>query len=114
MIATFLFLTLWVSTYSMEIHLDIDVGEFKVEQEADGTLRIQADGWVHGFIPNALDIPSKPIFVVLPQHTKLVDVEIVDAETLEPVKKIESPVMVAVAAFLGKARLIDNIVVNPQ
>ncbi|MCD6418127.1 pantoate--beta-alanine ligase [bacterium] len=41
-------------------------------------------------------------------------VEIVDAETLEPVKKIESPVMVAVAAFLGKARLIDNIVVNPR
>ncbi|RKY99711.1 MAG: hypothetical protein DRQ10_05670, partial [Candidatus Hydrothermota bacterium] len=82
MIATFLFLTLWVSTYSMEIHLDIDVGEFKVEQEADGTLRIQADGWVHGFIPNALDIPSKPIFVVLPQHTKLVDVEIVDADSL--------------------------------
>jgi pantoate--beta-alanine ligase len=37
-------------------------------------------------------------------------VEIVDAETLEPVKRARRGDCVAVAAFLGKTRLIDNIV----
>ncbi len=40
-------------------------------------------------------------------------IEIVDAKTLEPVEKIDRTVMVAVAAFLGKTRLIDNIIVEP-
>lgn len=36
-------------------------------------------------------------------------IEIVDAETLEPVQKIEGKIMIALAVFLGKTRLIDNI-----
>lgn len=36
-------------------------------------------------------------------------VELVDAETLAPVQRIEKPVLLAVAAHVGKARLIDNI-----
>ena len=40
-------------------------------------------------------------------------VSIVDAETLEKLDKIdERPVLIAVAAYVGKTRLIDNIVVN--
>lgn len=37
-------------------------------------------------------------------------VEVVDAETLEPVARIERPTLVAVAVYFGKARLIDNTV----
>lgn len=37
-------------------------------------------------------------------------VEIVDLETLEPVRCIEAPVLVAVAAYIGKTRLIDNFI----
>lgn len=37
-------------------------------------------------------------------------VEVVDAETLEPVVCIERPTLVAVAVYFGKARLIDNTV----
>ncbi len=37
-------------------------------------------------------------------------VEVVDAETLEPVERIERPTLVAVAVYFGKARLIDNTV----
>lgn len=37
-------------------------------------------------------------------------VEVVDAETLQPVRCIERRVMVAVALYLGTTRLIDNIV----
>lgn len=40
-------------------------------------------------------------------------VEVVDAETLQPVERIERPTLVAVAAFFGKARLIDNCIVQP-
>ena len=39
-------------------------------------------------------------------------IEVVDADTLRPVKKIDGKVMIALAAFLGKARLIDNIIVS--
>ena len=39
--------------------------------------------------------------------------EIVDAETIEPVPSIEEPVLVAVAAFVGRTRLIDNAVLEP-
>jgi pantoate--beta-alanine ligase len=37
-------------------------------------------------------------------------VEAVDDETLEPVRTIRGPVLLAVAAWFGRARLIDNIV----
>ena len=37
-------------------------------------------------------------------------VEIVDEETLRPVEKIERKVIVALAVFVGKARLIDNMI----
>ena len=38
---------------------------------------------------------------------------IVDPATLAEVAVIERPVMIALAARIGKARLIDNIVANP-
>jgi len=46
-------------------------------------------------------------------RARLEHVSIVDAETLETIDKIdERPVLIAVAAYIGKTRLIDNIVVN--
>lgn len=39
-------------------------------------------------------------------------VSIVDGETLEPVERIDSQVLVAIAVRIGKTRLIDNIVVD--
>ena len=35
-------------------------------------------------------------------------VELVDWNTLEPVEKIEGPVLNAIAVYIGKTRLIDN------
>jgi pantoate--beta-alanine ligase len=37
-------------------------------------------------------------------------VEVVDAETLEPAASLEAPVLMAIAARVGKTRLIDNVV----
>lgn len=39
-------------------------------------------------------------------------VEIVDPKTLEPVDKLEGDGLVAVAAFVGRTRLIDNVVLE--
>jgi len=38
--------------------------------------------------------------------------EIVDPETLDPVDRLSHSALVAVAAFVGKARLIDNVVLT--
>ncbi len=39
--------------------------------------------------------------------------EIVDPETLDPVERIVQRTLVAVAAYIGSTRLIDNIVIDP-
>ncbi|MEE8623099.1 MAG: pantoate--beta-alanine ligase [Alphaproteobacteria bacterium] len=39
--------------------------------------------------------------------------EVCDAETLEPVETVERPARALAAAWLGKARLIDNVAVRP-
>ncbi|HEY3582466.1 MAG TPA: pantoate--beta-alanine ligase [Pyrinomonadaceae bacterium] len=40
-------------------------------------------------------------------------VAIADAETLEPIERIdERPTLIAVAAYIGKTRLIDNVILN--
>jgi pantoate--beta-alanine ligase len=39
--------------------------------------------------------------------------EIVDPDTLDPVERIEQPALVAVAAYIGSTRLIDNVILNP-
>ena len=41
-------------------------------------------------------------------------VECRDAETLEDITIIEKPVVLAVAVFFGKTRLIDNMVYDPR
>ena len=40
-------------------------------------------------------------------------VALVDPETLVPVERLEAPVLIAVAARVGRARLIDNLVASP-
>jgi pantoate--beta-alanine ligase len=40
---------------------------------------------------------------------KLIDAEIVDPDTLDPVSDLKRDILVAVACFIGKTRLIDNI-----
>jgi pantothenate synthetase len=40
--------------------------------------------------------------------------EIVDPDTLDPVERISQKTLVAVAAYAGSTRLIDNTVLNPN
>jgi pantoate--beta-alanine ligase len=46
-------------------------------------------------------------------EAKLDYAEIVDPETLQPVARIEKPVLAALAVWVGRARLIDNMVLDP-
>ncbi|MCM8770352.1 MAG: pantoate--beta-alanine ligase [Candidatus Omnitrophica bacterium] len=46
------------------------------------------------------------------QPKKIDYIEIVDAQSLLPVKKIKGKVLIALAVWFGKARLIDNIIVH--
>jgi pantoate--beta-alanine ligase len=39
---------------------------------------------------------------------------VVDPETLEPVERIDRPVLIASAARVGRARLIDNVIASPS
>ncbi len=41
-------------------------------------------------------------------------VEVVDAETLEPAASLDAPVLLAIAARVGKTRLIDNVVLSRE
>lgn len=41
-------------------------------------------------------------------------IEVVDNKTLKPVKKIEGSVLVAIAVYIGKTRLIDNFTFNRE
>ncbi len=41
-------------------------------------------------------------------------VSIVDANSLQPVKAIGAPVLIALAVHIGTTRLIDNITVDPR
>jgi len=54
---------------------------------------------------------KQEMFRVLEHPLLRIDyVEIVDEKTLRPVDKIESKIIIALAVFVGKARLIDNII----
>lgn len=45
--------------------------------------------------------------------TKVQYIEFVDPQTLDPIDKINKPVLCALAVYVGKARLIDNMLITP-
>lgn len=41
-------------------------------------------------------------------------IELVDPQTMQPVQRIEGPVLAALAVFIGRTRLIDNLTIDPR
>ncbi len=56
---------------------------------------------------------ASEVFAQEPQ-VRLDYFEIVDPDTLDPVDQIQQKTLVAVAAYVGSTRLIDNLVLNPK
>ncbi len=48
------------------------------------------------------------------ENVKIDYIEVVDANTMEPIDKIRGEVLVAIAAWVGRARLIDNIKIKVE
>ncbi|MCJ7773730.1 MAG: pantoate--beta-alanine ligase, partial [Desulfobacterales bacterium] len=47
------------------------------------------------------------------KNTEIDYISICDPDTLEDIKKIEGPVVLALAVKVGKTRLIDNMILTP-
>jgi pantoate--beta-alanine ligase len=62
--------------------------------------------------PNHLVEAGKRVFAGEPA-ARLDYLEIVDPDTLESLNTVSRPALVAVAAFVGSTRLIDNVVLRP-
>jgi pantoate--beta-alanine ligase len=62
--------------------------------------------------PEKLIVAGKKIFSAEPS-IRLDYLEIVDPDSLDPVSEISRPALVAVAAYVGQTRLIDNVVLEP-
>jgi pantothenate synthetase len=60
-----------------------------------------------------LSSTAKEVFAREPQ-VALDYFEIVDPDTLDPVERISQKTLVAVAAYVGSTRLIDNLVLVPE
>ncbi len=52
-------------------------------------------------------------FIISHPYTEIDYVEFCHPETLDPVKEIAGPTLLALAVFVGKARLIDNTLIEP-
>ena len=62
-------------------------------------------GWVAG--PTLEGSPLR-------RGDKAPDIEVVDAETMQPVDSVERAAVLAAAVFFGNTRLIDNIDLDPD
>lgn len=64
---------------------------------------------------NSSDVVRKMRHLIAKKKSARVHyISIVDLENLKPVDKIKDRVLIALAVFIGKTRLIDNIIVNPK
>lgn len=60
---------------------------------------------------DAAKVRQKILEIIATEPPANVDyVELVDWNTLEPVETVEQPVLVAIAVYIGKTRLIDNFI----
>lgn len=119
-----------------DLDLGVDVVGFPTQREDDGLARSSRNAYLTEeeraaavALPRALGAAARAIEnggaiseAISTVHAALdkagfapVDyVELVDAETLQPVEILDRPARILAAARLGKARLIDNLPVTPR
>ncbi|HZE99565.1 MAG TPA: pantoate--beta-alanine ligase, partial [Planctomycetota bacterium] len=86
------------------------------KQRKDATCLIQAlhraEDMVNNGESSAADVSAEMKRLIRKvKGTRVEYVAIVNSDTLEPVKEIKGKTLIALAVRIGKARLIDNIIV---
>jgi pantoate--beta-alanine ligase len=76
-------------------------------------LRVEQEFHAGGRNAARLMAAAREVFAQEPQ-VRVDYIEIVHPDTLDPVEHISEPTLVAVAAYVGSTRLIDNVVLNPR
>ena len=66
-----------------------------------------------GVMEAAVIIDKTTILINAYEKTAIDYISICDPKTLENIKKIEEPVLMAIAVKIGDTRLIDNMIINP-
>lgn len=117
-----------------DLNMDIEIITSATIREADGLAKSSRNAYLSALERNtatvlyeALQIAedkiqrgarrSKEIIKVIEDNLddenliRLDYAEVVDLHTLKPISTVKSPALIAVAAFIGKTRLIDNIIV---
>ncbi len=118
-----------------DLNMDVEVIECPIVREQDGlamssrNVYLSAEERTHAIALNKALKIAENLYKVGERNTsrikekmteylssfdkvKIDYVEIVDEQTLHPVEKINGKVIVAVAAWVGKARLIDNTILG--
>ena len=126
-----------IQQMARDLNLDVEIAICPVVREPDGLALSSRNAYLSAeeraaatVLHRALDAARQAITSgtrdTLQLHATLRDTiqreplatidyaEIVDAETFEPVVRIAKPCYVLLAVFLGKTRLIDNMLVAPS
>jgi pantoate--beta-alanine ligase len=120
---------------TVDLDLPVDVVGCPLVREADGLALSSRNAYLDGEARRAVTVLAGALFaaseavvagerdaavvrqlivdiVAYVPDVRLDYVEIVDAETLEPIEQLTADTLVALAAFVGKARLIDNVTIS--
>ena len=118
-----------------DMSYDIEIIGCPIIREADGLAKSSRNTYLNEDERQAALVLSKAIFLgqkavavgeknaaeIVAAMTKLIEkeplaridyVSAVDAVTMQPVDRIEKPVLFAMAVYIGKTRLIDNFIVG--
>jgi pantoate--beta-alanine ligase len=120
-----------------DLDLDVEILGMPIVREPDGLAKSSRNAYLDEderlralALSRALQVAEVAFAAGQRQAGKLVDaarvslhmtegvrldyLELRDAETLQPVEgRVERPAVMAIAAFVGKTRLIDNLVLTP-
>lgn len=120
-----------IRQFSADLNLNVEIIGCPIIREPDGLAKSSRNAYLNpeertaalilsqtlekakglldsGVTDTAQILPELTAYIATQPLAKLDYIQIVDSRTLQPVEKVSSPVLVALAVYIGKTRLIDN------